>query len=152
MRIAIGSDESTSLTDYVVGELQRRGHEVQLTGALAGDEPRWPAVGRRVGELVAEGTCQEGVLFCYTGTGVSMAANKVTGVRAALCSDAQTAAGARQYNHANVLVMSLRSTSAEVAREVLDAWFTTPFGGGEDEECVKLLDEADCARAGRAKP
>ena len=148
MRIAVGSDEATALTSYVIEELGRRGHRVEAVGALAPEGPRWPAVGRVVGELVKDGVCRDGVLFCYTGTGVSMAANKVPGVRAALCTDAQTAAGARQYNHANVLVMSLRSTSQEVAREMLDAWFATPFGDGEDAECVALLDVWDAARAG----
>jgi ribose 5-phosphate isomerase B len=73
---------------------------------------------------VAEGQADEGVLFCYTGTGASIAANKVPGIRAALCSDAQTARGARWWNDANVLVMSLRATSTEVAKEILDAWFS----------------------------
>ena len=150
MRIAVGSDESTHLTDFVVRELQERGKEVERVGALApGQDPRWPTVGREVGRLVVSGACQEGVLFCYTGTGVSMAANKVPGVRAALCADAQTAAGARRYNHANVLVMSLRATATEQAREILDAWFTTPFGDGEDEEYVELLNAADQAAAHR---
>ena len=144
MRIAAGSDEATLLTDFVVAELHRRGHDVELAGALApGQDERWPVVGREVGQKVASLACQEGLLFCYTGTGVSMVANKVPGVRAALCGDAQTAAGARQWNHANILVMSLRSTSTEQAREILDAWFATPFGEGEDEEHVRLLSAAD---------
>ena len=78
-----------------------------------------------MGEAVARGEAESGVLFCWTGTGASIAANKVPGVRAALCADARTAAGARQWNDANVLVMSLRLTSAEVAREMLEAWFAT---------------------------
>ena len=96
--------------------------------------------------MVASGACDEGVLFCFTGTGVSIAANKVAGVRAALCGDAATAAGARRWNHANVLVMSLRATSTDTAREILDAWLTEPFGAGEDEELVSMLDAADAAR------
>jgi ribose 5-phosphate isomerase B len=97
MRIAIGSDEATPLTEYVAGELLDRGHQIVRVVALAlGDDPRWPAVGRKVGTLVASGACDEGVVFCFTGTGVSMAANKVPGVRAALCTDAQTAAFARR--------------------------------------------------------
>ena len=96
--------------------------------------------------MVASGACDEGVLFCFTGTGVSIAANKVAGVRAALCGDAATAAGARRWNHANVLVMSLRATSADTARKILDAWLTEPFGAGEDEELVSMLDAADTAR------
>ncbi len=142
MKIALGSDDSTPLTDFVAEELARRGHDVVRTGALVrGDDARWPAVGAQVGELVAAGECAQGVLFCYTGTGVSMAANKVRGVRAALCHDAQTAAGARRWNDANVLVMSLRSTSADEAREILDAWFSAPPGDAEDVEMVRMLDQ-----------
>ena len=117
MRIALGSDEATYLTDHVASDLAARGHELVLVGALdPTDDPRWPAVGLAAGRFVASGECDEAILFCYTGTGVSMAANKVQGIRAALCGDAQTAAGAKRWNHANVLVMSLRSTSVEQAR------------------------------------
>ena len=145
VKIALGSDDSTPLTDFVADELERRGHDVVRTGALAhkGGDPRWPAVGGRVGAMVASGDCAQGVLFCYTGTGVSMAANKVAGVRAALCHDAQTAAGARRWNDANVLVMSLRSTSPDEAREMLDAWFSAPAGDAEDVEMVRMLDAMD---------
>ena len=138
MRIAVGSDEKTPLTDLVLQDLDRRGIEVELYGALnpAGLESQWPQVGRNVGKRVANGGCQEGILFCWTGTGVSTAANKVPGVRAALCNDAVTAAGAKRWNHANVLAMSLRLISPAVAKETLDAWFDTPYGEGEDAECV----------------
>lgn len=138
MRIATGSDEKTHLTDTVLAELERRGVEVELYGALSpeGLESLWPQVGHNVAKRVTSGACQEGILFCWTGTGVSIAANKVPGVRAALCVDATMASGAKRWNHANVLVMSLRLTSPEVAREILDAWFATPYGEGEDAECV----------------
>lgn len=126
MRIALGSDERTALTDAVAADLRGRGHEVLLVGPPGGqDAKQWAEVGRLVGWLVAEGHCQTGVLFCWTGTGASIAANKVPGVRAALCTDAATAAGARKWNDANVLVMGLRLTSVDVATEMLDAWFTT---------------------------
>lgn len=147
MRIAVGSDEATPLTDRVVDDLRRRGHDVRLAGALAaGADERWPAVGREVGEAVASGECAQGVLFCFTGTGVSIAANKVAGVRAALCGDAQTAAGARRWNDANVLAMSLRSTSAEVAVEILDAWFAAPAGDADDACMIEMVDAMDRAR------
>jgi ribose 5-phosphate isomerase B len=125
VRIVLGSDERTPLTDAVVADLQSRGADVVLVGLPAGDDLQWADVGRRVGEAVAAGEVDSGVLFCWTGTGASIAANKVRGARAALCTDAGTAAGARRWNDANVLVMSLRLTSPEVAREMLDAWFTT---------------------------
>lgn len=136
MRIAVGSDERTHLTDFVVAQLQERGYAVELYGALAGGKEPWPDVARAVALRVSSHQCQEGILFCWTGTGVSIAANKVPGVRAALCWDAETAQGARLWNHANVLALSLRSTSAGIAQEILDAWFTAPFGGGEDAENV----------------
>ncbi len=120
MNVAFGTDEHTALTDAVRAELERRGHTV-----IAVDDGQWVEVGRAVGEVVASGRGDTGVLFCWTGTGASIAANKVPGVRAALCTDAATAAGARTWNDANVLVMGLRLTSPEVATEMLDAWFAT---------------------------
>lgn len=143
-KIAVGSDERTRLTDVVVGDLRKRGFELELVGPLAEEPLLWPDVGLRVAELVASGECQEGVLFCWTGTGVSIAANKVPGVRAALCFDAETARGARKWNHANILVMSLRLTSEVVAKEILEAWFSTPFSEEtEDLECMAKLREIE---------
>jgi ribose 5-phosphate isomerase B len=127
--IAFGADERTLLTDAVEADLRSRGYELVVIGPPARrpdeDAKEWAQVGREVGEAVARGEAECGVLFCWTGTGASIAANKVPGVRAALCADAQTAVGARRWNDANVLVMSLRLTSPEVAREMLDAWFAT---------------------------
>ena len=144
MKIAVGSDERTALTDVVVDELRAKGMSVELVGALEeGDDPSWPEVGRSVAERVSRGEADEGILFCWTGTGVSIAANKVPGVRAALCADASTASGARQWNHANILVMGLRLTSPEVALEMLNAWFSTPPGDGEQAELVDRLEAID---------
>lgn len=126
MHIAVGSDERTYMTDALVAELQARGHTVELVGPLAGTSDAWPDVGRAIGEQVATGKAEQGIVCCYTGTGVSIAANKVPGVRAALCHDAQTAEGARKWNHANVLALSLRTTTPELLREILDAWLRTP--------------------------
>ena len=138
MRIAFGSDEKTALTDAVAADLVARGPELVLVGPLGGGDEEWAEMGRHVGALVAKGDCETGVCFCWTGTGASIAANKVTGVRAALCTDAATAAGARTWNDANVLVMGLRLTSPEVAREMLDAWFTTASDPGEAENIARL--------------
>lgn len=124
MKIAVGSDERTHLTDFVVEELRKRGIDVELHGPLVGEKLEWTDVAEEVSERVREGECDQGILFCWTGTGVSIAANKVPGVRAALCSDARTAEGARKWNDANVLAMSLRTTSPVVAMEILDAWFS----------------------------
>ncbi len=92
-----------------------------LVGPPGGEDLDWVDVGRQVGERVAAGDADSAVLFCWTGTGASIAANKVPGVRAALCTDAETARGARRWNDANVLVLSLRLTSPVVASEMLDA-------------------------------
>jgi ribose 5-phosphate isomerase B len=124
MKIVVASDEKTVLTDFVVDDLKKRGHELILLGPLVGEEIPWTLVSEQLADAVAKGEADEGVLFCYTGTGASIAANKVPGIRAALCGDAQTAQGARWWSDANVLVMSLRATSIEVAKEVLDAWFS----------------------------
>lgn len=123
MKVALGSDERTHLVDEVARDLQSRGNEVIFLGPPAGDDTQWVEVSRELASLVATGGAETGVLFCWTGTGASIAANKVRGARAALCTDAQTAAGARKWNDANVLVMSLRLTSSPVAKEILDAWF-----------------------------
>ena len=138
MRIVLGSDERTSLTDAVLADLRERGAEVELVGPPGGDDIQWAEVGRRVGERVAAGGADTGVLFCWTGTGASIAANKVTGVRAALCTDAETAAGARKWNDANVLVMSLRLTSPQLAHEMLDAWFGTEPDPSEAANIARL--------------
>lgn len=144
MNIAVGSDEATSLTARVVEDLRERGHDLRLSGALAvGGDDRWPSVGREVGEAVASGDCDQGVVFCHTGTGVSIAANKVPGVRAALCGDAPTAAGARRWNDANVLALSLRSVSPAVAGEILDAWFSAPPGDADDARMIAMAREMD---------
>src|SRR5207253_9874902 len=125
MRMAVASDERTHVTDAVVDHLRGVGIDVELHGPLDDQPLDWVDVGRAVGERVASGACQQGVLFCWTGTGVSIAANKVAGVRAALCADAETAKGARRWNDANVLALSLRLTSEEVAKEMLDAFLGT---------------------------
>ena len=124
MKIAIGSDEKTSLTDFVIEDLRKRGHAVNVVGPMAGEQMGWPDIGEKVGLEVSFGSADQGIVFCWTGTGVTIAANKVPGVRAALCWDAETAKGARLWDDANVLAMSLRSTSPAVAKEILDAWFS----------------------------
>ena len=150
VRIAIGSDEKTALTDAVKAWLREQGHEVVAFGALRDGEREvdWPLVGAAVGRAVADATVDQGVVCCWTGTGVSMAANKVPGVRAALCSDAETARGARIYNHANVLVLSLRATSEAVAREVLQAWFSTSLSDDAwNREQIGRIADLDRARS-----
>lgn len=133
MRVAIGADDRSALTDAVRDSLRERGYELLAFGAIDAAAEPWPRVGRAVGEAVACGRADCGVVLCWTATGVSIAANKVRGVRAALCADAQTAAGARKWNDANVLAISMRSTSIPVAIEILDAWFATSVSDDPDD-------------------
>ena len=136
MRVAFGTDERTPLADEITAALAAAGHEVVLR---LEDEP-WPDVGRRVGELVAAGEADRGIVCCWTGTGVSIAANKVPGVRAALCTDAETARGARRWNDANVLAMGLRLTTPATAVEMLDAFLRTDPDAGEAANMAKVSD------------
>lgn len=163
MKIAIGADERTNVTDLVTALLRQEGHELALFGPPAAAEQKdltgggtpvrsdhlWPAVGRAVAEAVASGAVDEGILFCWTGTGVSIAANKVPGIRAALCADAETARGARLWNDANVLCLSLRLTTEALAKEIVDAWFNTSFISNEaDNICLGQLDAIEEAYSG----
>jgi ribose 5-phosphate isomerase B len=125
MRIAIGADDGGPLTDALLAELARRGARLERFGAIADGSTAWAEIGRAVGEAVAHGRADVGIVCCWTGTGVSIAANKVPGVRAALCGDAVTAAGARRWNDANVLALSLRATTPAVGLEILDAFLAT---------------------------
>jgi ribose 5-phosphate isomerase B len=138
MKVVLGSDDKTPLTNAVADDLRERGHDVVLVGPPADEEMQWADVGRRVGEMVASGAADTGVLFCWTGTGASIAANKVPGVRAALCTDSETTEGARKWNDANVLVMSLRLTTPTVASEMLDRWFSTEVDSSEAENIARL--------------
>lgn len=124
MRIAVAADELTGVAAALPGALRARGHEPVLHGALAaGEGSGWAWASERAARDVAEGRAEQAVVCCWTGTGASIAANKVRGVRAALCGDAQTAEGARRWNDANVLALSLRTTSPALLDEILDAWF-----------------------------
>ena len=143
MRIAIAADERTGVADAVVEEVRRRGHEPLLHGALAqGGRDDWAWASEAAARDVAGGRAEHGIVCCWTGTGASIAANKVPGVRAALCGDAATADGARRWNDANVLALSLRTTSEAVLGEILDAWFAgAPSPEDEDRANVAHLDE-----------
>ena len=128
MKIAVSSDEHRPLVDVVLLELRNRGHAAEYLGPAEGQEADWPDVSVRAAQQVADGDAEQAIVMCWTGTGASIAANKVIGVRAALCSDAETARGARLWNSANVLALSLRTTSEAVAHEILEAWFATQPG------------------------
>ena len=143
MRIAVSSDERTGVADAVVDELRRRGHEPLLHGALAdGERDDWAWASEAAARDVAEGRADQGIVCCWTGTGASIAANKVPGIRAALCLDATTADGARKWNDANVLALSLRTTSEAELSEILDAWFAAqPSPDADDRANIAHVDE-----------
>src|SRR5918996_6027823 len=142
MRIAVAADEHTGVAGAVVEQLRARGHETVAHGALAeGERDDWAWASEAAARDVADGRADQAVVCCWTGTGASIAANKVRGARAALCGDAETAAGARRWNDANVLALSLRSTSEAVLEEILDAWFAAaPSPEADDRANVAHLD------------
>src|ERR671919_1473650 len=143
MRISVAADERTGVAEAVAEELRKRGHEPVLHGAL-NDEERddWAWASAVAARDVADGRADQGIVCCWTGTGASIAANKVDGVRAALCGDAETARGARKWNDANVLALSLRTTSQPVLDEILDAWFAgEPSPDADDRANVEHLEE-----------
>lgn len=126
MKIAVSSDERTHLVKTVLEEIERRGHEVVYHGpGDDGESVDWPEVTLEAVDDVRQGRADEAIVMCWTGTGCSIVANKVPGIRAALCGDAETARGARIWNHANVLALSLRATPEPVLKEILDRWFDT---------------------------
>ena len=138
---SFGADDKTELTDAVVAELQRRGFDVRGYGPAMGGPEQWAEVGERVALDVAERRAETGIACCYTGTGVSIAANKVRGIRAALCADAETTRGARIWNDANVLCLSLHNTRPEDVPAILDAWFSDePVDDGERANIARVGD------------
>lgn len=145
MRIAVAADELTGVAELVAEALRARGHEPLPHGALApGERPDWAWASERAARDVAEGRAEQAIVCCWTGTGAALAANKVAGVRAALCADAETAAGARRWNDANVLALSLRTTSQALLEEILDAWFgAAPSEAADDAANVAHVGEIE---------
>jgi ribose 5-phosphate isomerase B len=145
MKIAVAADERVGVAEAVIEELRNRGHEPLPHGALAeGEREDWAWASEAAARDVAEGRAEQAIVCCWTGTGASIAANKVDGVRAALCLDAQTAAGARKWNDANALAISLRATSEAELAEILDAWFAAkPSPDADDTANVAHLAEIE---------
>jgi ribose 5-phosphate isomerase B len=143
MRIAVAADERAGVAPAVVEALRSRGHEVLAHGALTdGERDDWAWASEAAARDVAEGRADQAVVCCWTGTGASIAANKVAGIRAALCDDAETARGARKWNDANVLALSLRRTSEPMLGEILDAWFEEQASAEPDDvENIRHVDE-----------
>jgi ribose 5-phosphate isomerase B len=148
MRIAVAADERAGVAEDVVEELRSRGHEVVVHGVLSSDErDDWAWASQAAAADVAAGRAEQAVVCCWTGTGASIAANKVAGIRAALCADGPTAAGARKWNDANVLALSLRTTSRAELEEILDAWFSAaPSQNSDDQANINHLAEIEAER------
>ena len=145
MKIAVAADERVGVAETLLEELRKRGHEPVPHGALAeGERDDWAWASESAARDLAEGRADQAIVCCWTGTGASIAANKVPGVRAALCLDAQTADGARKWNDANALAISLRATSEAELAEILDAWFGgEPSGDAADAANVEHLAEIE---------
>ena len=142
VKISVASDMDTPVAQALLDELRKRGHDPVVHGALAADErDDWAWACERAARDVAEGLAEQGIVCCWTGTGASIAANKVEGIRAALCADAETARGARRWNDANVLALSLRTTSAALLAEILDGWFEArPSEAKDDVANIRHVD------------
>jgi ribose 5-phosphate isomerase B len=143
MKLAVGSDEKTKLTDWTIEYLKKKGHKVQLFGALVKPKALWAQVAWEVAEAVKEGRADEGILFCWTGTGVALAASKVPGIRAVTVTDAKTAEVARKWNHANVLSMSC-FLPQKAAKAIIDTWFSTDCSKQPDDMAgIEILNEIE---------
>lgn len=140
MKIAIGSDHAgyimkNEIRDYLISE----GYEVTDFGTNTADSVDYPEYGRNVGEAVASGKFDRGVLVCGTGVGISIAANKIDGVRAAVCSEPCTARLTRAHNDANIIAFGARIVGIEVAKMIVDVFLTTEFDGGRHQRRVDML-------------
>ncbi|MER7008119.1 RpiB/LacA/LacB family sugar-phosphate isomerase [Dactylosporangium sp. NPDC000555] len=147
MRIAFAADDSNATTEAVVEHLASAGHEVLRVGGPGADPAvAWPDLGAGVGRAVVEGRADLGVVMCWTGTGTAIAANKVPGVLAAVAWDPWVARGARLWNDANVLAMSLKRLAPDVAVEVLRAFLEVPSPDPDEAENIALLRGLDAGR------
>ena len=144
MKVSCGADERFHVVDITLDYLREKGYEVTWHGPEKDETHPWPEVAKRVALDVQSAEADEGILFCWTGTGVSIAANKFKGVRAALCDDAETARGARLWNNANVICMSMRRISEVMVKEILETWFSTVYEPNEtDDACVRMINEIE---------
>ncbi len=139
MKLVVASDEKTPLNEYVINYLKSLGHELLVKGDLDKPNGKWADISIESAKLVTSGEVDQAVIFCWSGTGACMAANKVKGARAALCVSTEIAAIARKWNDANILVMGNSNTSNENAKGIIDTWFVTPF----DEEGLNQAHKLD---------
>lgn len=144
MKIGIGNDHSAlELKAEIIELLKEKGHEVVDYGTYTTDSCDYPMYGEKVGRAVASGEVEQGILICGTGLGISLAANKVKGIRAAVCSEPYTAKMARQHNNCNILAFGARVVGAELAKMIVETWLNTEFEGGRHERRVDMIMEIE---------
>lgn len=142
MKIAIASDHGGfELKEIVKKHVAERGFEVADLGTNSEESVDYPVYGKACGEAVASGEADCGIVVCGTGIGISIAANKVKGVRCGLCTSVEMAQLTKQHNNANVLALGGRTTPVELALQIVDAWLDTDFEGGRHERRTNMLDE-----------
>ena len=141
MKIVIGSDHGGfALKEVILAYLSTLDHDIQDVGCFSNDSVDYPNFADLVCGQVAKGEADKGILICGTGIGMSMAANKHAGIRAALCSEQYTARMSREHNDANILCMGERVTGPGVAEEIVSTWLSTPFEGGRHLRRIQLFD------------
>ncbi|MBQ8562577.1 MAG: ribose 5-phosphate isomerase B [Firmicutes bacterium] len=142
MKIAVASDHGGfKLKEEVKAHLLERDYEVLDLGTHTEDSVDYPAYGKACGEAVVGGQADVGIVVCGTGIGISIAANKVKGVRCGLCTSVEMATLTKQHNNANVLALGGRTTGTSLAMEIVDAWLDTEFEGGRHQRRVDMLDQ-----------
>ena len=140
MKLAIGNDHTAvTLKQTIMEHLEARGVEVVNVGTDSTDSFDYPISGYRVGKLVADGEVDGGVLICGTGVGISLAANKVKGVRACVCSEPYSAALSKRHNNANIIAFGARVVGDELAKLIVDSWLDASYEGGRHERRVQML-------------
>lgn len=147
MKIVIGNDHAaTELKFLIMDYLRELGHEVVNFGTDDGESCDYPEYGERVGQAVASGEADCGVLICGTGVGISIAANKVPGVRAAVCSDTATARLVKQHNNANIIAFGARIVGSELAKDIVKAYLDAEFLGGRHQTRIDMIHEIESRR------
>lgn len=142
MKIVIGCDHAAyELKEEVKQKLLNEGHEILDVGTDSAESVDYPIYGHAVGRAVAEGKAERGIAICGSGIGISVACNKVPGIRAALCTSVEMAEMCRRHNNANVICMGARMISKELAFDMIDTWMTTEFEGGKHERRINMLDD-----------
>jgi ribose 5-phosphate isomerase B len=142
--IAIGSDHAAyEFKEEIKKFLEEKGYEYKDFGTYSAQRVDYPVFGEKVARAVASGECEKGLLFCGTGVGISIAANKVKGIRAVVCSEPYSAKLSREHNDTNILAVGARVVGIELAKMIIETWLTTPFEGGRHATRVEMLNNME---------